>query len=422
MKKNQDRKRQFESKVKTVIAVFILSVICLAGCSQNLTEGSGVGDGNYEKTENDSPDEQTMFRETEKIAECCRSIYESALEENSSDSLPVRQKIVTALGDAGYASVDVENEINMEHPELVRQFCEKAQKKQDAEVTILSVLDNGGFTRYDLQTTEGKLNVTRCMLQWTDTTPEAGNFSSFEACSWSYTEKGYLFFEEYRPSGYDGPGGHAAIRVNLLDETCREYNRKYLEPVGYGQNNLFLTDWTEEEYGELNFYDMYDALYTVKHGEEAYYQSRDVGGRNPKRQQGAEEYEIPRKEFEEVICFYFPIDPSVLREKTVYHEQTETYRYRPRTVYDCGTGSIPSPEVVDYMENEDGTVTLTVEAVWVEESNDCAWSHEVVVRPFADGSFQYVSNRVIPSEDSVNPTWYRERLTDEEWEEHFGNR
>lgn len=336
------------------------------------------------------------------------------------DHLPVMQKIVAALGDAGYSAVDFENEIDMENPEPVRVFCEKAREKQEAEVTILSVLDNGGFTRYDLRTAGGNLNVTRCMLQWQEAAPKAENVAVFEACSWCYTEKGYLFFEEYRPAGYDGPGGHVAIRVNPLDETCRELNRKYLEPVGYGQNNLFLTDWTEEDYGELNFYDMFDVLYTAKYGEDAYYHFSNVGGRNPDRQQGGEEYEISEQEFEDVIFSYFSIDSTMLRERTAYRGQTGTYRYRPRSVYDCGTGSIPFPEVVDYVENEDGTLTLTVEAVWMEEKNDRALTHEVVVRPLADGTFQYVSNRMIQTEASVTPTWYRSRLTDEEWEEHYG--
>ena len=49
--------------------------------------------------------------------------------------------------------------------------------------------------------------------------------------------------------------------VLSLDETCRELNRKYILPIGYERNNMFLTDWSEEEFAELDFYDMFDLFY-----------------------------------------------------------------------------------------------------------------------------------------------------------------
>ena len=41
----------------------------------------------------------------------------------------------------------------------------------------------------------------------------------------------------------------------------------------------------------------------------------------------------------------------------------------------------------------------------------------MTVRPLENGGFQYVSNHMIPSEDDIDPVWYVERLTDEEWED-----
>lgn len=49
---------------------------------------------------------------------------------------------------------------------------------------------------------------------------------------------------------------YMAYRVLSLDETCRELNRKYILPIGYERNNMFLTDWSEEEFAELDFYDI----------------------------------------------------------------------------------------------------------------------------------------------------------------------
>ena len=58
---------------------------------------------------------------------------------------------------------------------------------------------------------------------------------------------------------------YMAYRVLSLDETCRELNRKYILPIGYERNNMFLTDWSEEEFAELDFYDMFDLFYQENH-------------------------------------------------------------------------------------------------------------------------------------------------------------
>ena len=38
-----------------------------------------------------------------------------------------------------------------------------------------------------------------------------------------------------------------------------------------------------------------------------------------------------------------------------------------------------------------------------------------------DGSFQYLSNKVIKSDQNANAGWYMPRLTEEEWEENYSN-
>ena len=58
-----------------------------------------------------------------------------------------------------------------------------------------------------------------------------------------------------------GAEEHTALRVQPLDETYRELSRKYLLPISFEQNNMFIVDWSEEDFGDLNFYDMYDILY-----------------------------------------------------------------------------------------------------------------------------------------------------------------
>lgn len=54
------------------------------------------------------------------------------------------------------------------------------------------------------------------------------------------------------------------------------------------------------------------------------------------------------------------------------------------------------PEVTDLRENEDGTVTLTVEAVCgMVIADDAVIPHEVTMRFEENGSFQYLGNRIL---------------------------
>ena len=46
----------------------------------------------------------------------------------------------------------------------------------------------------------------------------------------------------------------------------RELSRKYLLPISFERNNMFIVDWSEDDFGELNFYDMYDILYPKENG------------------------------------------------------------------------------------------------------------------------------------------------------------
>ena len=68
---------------------------------------------------------------------------------------------------------------------------------------------------------------------------------------------------------------------------------------------------------------------------------------------------------------------------------------------------LPYPEVTSYKENGDGTLTLTVEAVWEDENTDCAFTHEVTVRPAGKADFQYVSNQIIHDADQKVPPYIK---------------
>ena len=127
-----------------------------------------------------------------------------------------------------------------------------------------------------------------------------------------------------------------------------------------------------------------------------------------------------KEEFESVIMKYFNIDSETLQSKTIYDSENLTYEYKPRGFEEVEYPEYPYSEVVGFTENNDGTITLTANVVFPYAGDSKVYAHEVVVRPLENGRVQYVSNRIIPSEDNYRETWHTPRLTLEEWEELYG--
>ena len=355
----------------------------------------------------------------EEIINICIDLYKKAAEENKIADLETIRGIVNCLGENGYPAVDSRNQINMTDPEKVVEFCEKVDAQEEAEITILEVSYLGGFVKYDLHTKDGNVDVVRSYYKYENGDIQREVTGSYQAEYWNYTEEGYLMFsgvwfsEELYVLTLSGAEEHTALRVQPLDETYRELSRKYLRPIGFEQNNMFIVDWSEDDFGALNFYDMYDILYPKVNGQYVPYIADD-------NLAVSAVYRIPKEEFESVIMKYFNIDSETLQSKTVYYSEDSTYEYKPRGFEEVEYPEYPYSEVVDFTENSDGTITLTANVVFPYAGDSKVYAHEVVVRPLEDGGVQYVSNQIIPSEDNYEETWHTPRLTLEEWEELYG--
>ena len=335
-------------------------------------------------------------------------IYVEAAKNNELTDMETVCKVIKRFGECGYAAVDCENRVDMTQMQSVMDFCDSVENQKEAEVTIIQVSSLGGFSVYHLQTENGVVHVKRCYYGYKDGIMKSEDEGAYQTDHWRYTDDGYLMF-----SGTYSAEEHVAFRILPLDAKCRELNEKYLLPIGYELNNMFLVDWNEDDFGDLNFYDMFDLLYPKLHNEKFPYVADDNLGI------GAV-YHIPKTEFENVIMEYFNIDSETLQSKTVYDSEDSTYEYKPRGFEEVEYPEYPYSEVIGYTENSDGTITLTANVVFPYSGNSKVYAHEVVIRPLEDGRVQYVSNRIIPSEDNSEETWHTPRLTAEEWEELYG--
>ena len=396
-------------------AISFMLIVSVSGCSDTPQEETAVVETISEVQLPGQKDEE----ETEKMIECCLELYEKAAEENKIADLEMIRSIVNRFGENGYPAVDSRNQIDMTEAEQVEWFCEMVDTQEEAEITIIEVSYLGGFVKYDLETKDGNVDVVRSYYKYENGNMKREVTGSYQTEYWNYTEDGYLMFsgvwfsEELYVLTLSGAEEHTALRVQPLDETYRELSRKYLLPIGFEQNNMFIVDWSEEDFGDLNFYDMYDILYPKVNGQYAPYVADD-------NLSVSAVYQIPKEEFESVIMKYFNIDSETLQSKTIYDSENLTYEYKPRGFEEVEYPEYPYSEVVGFTENNDGTITLTANVVFPYAGDSKVYAHEVVVRPLEDGGVQYVSNRIIPSEDNCRETWHTPRLTLEEWEELYG--
>jgi len=405
------------NKKTLLFSIIILILPMVTGCSDETQEASDI-----EITQQDS--EMCSFdkndsADAERIAEILSDIYEEAVDTNTLGSLDIMRRMVARLGENGYVAVDSGNQVDMTQAEQALGFCRAVDEKETAELTIIVVMEMG-IRKFDLKTEDGNVNVVRGYYEY-DQNGSLQNRStvSYPADFWQYTEEGYLIFEgsSFSEESYiltlsDTPE-HTMLRILPLDEKCREYNRKYILPVGYGQNNLFLCNWSEDDFGELNFYDLFDRFYPMIHSQQMPYMADENLG------VGAV-YQVPEEVFEDVIGAYFNMDHKTLRSKTTYSSELAAYECRPRGFYEAEYPDIAYPEVVGYTENADGTVMLIINAVYPNGNMSKEFSHTTVIRPLSEESFQYVSNEMISLEDDRDIWWHSNRLTEEEWKEVYG--
>ncbi len=404
-KSRNKRKKTWFWKNGLAIISFVL-ILSISGCSAAPPVEDTVSETVIDAQ--DIPDEDQ--EDAEEMINICIDLYKKAAEENKSADLETIRGIVNRLGENGYPAVDSRNQVNMTEAEQVLEFCEKVDAQEEAEITICEVGYSGGFVKYDLHTKYGNVDVVRSYYKYENGDMQREAAGSYRAEYWNYTEEGYLMFygvwflEELYVLTLSGAEEHTALRVQPLDESYREMSRKYLLPIGFEQNNMFIVDWCEDDFGDLNFYDMYDILYLKENGQYVPYGADD-------NLAVSAVYQIPKEEFESVIMKYFNIDSETLQSKTVYDPENSTYGYKPRGFEEVEYPEYPYSEVVSFTENSDGTITLTANVVFPYAGDSRVYAHEVMVRPLEDGGVQYVSNRIISTEDNYRETWHKPRLT-----------
>lgn len=375
--------------------------ILLCSCSNKNT----VADAERTVIDFSISDENQFIADLDDIYSSCQDMKCKTEEEKLNQT----RTVIESMGSKGYIAVDVENQINMANAENAEMFLSEVAENRDAGCTILQVMYDKSFVRFDFKSGGNNVMITRRFYVRENNCFVEKNEENYKAYTWKYTD-GYLFFERYRMGGYDGDSAYTALRVEPLDEKLRVLNRKYIKTIGYDSNNLFTTNWDESDMNKINYYDIYEALYKMKYGMSSPYSDEGVT------------YMIEGKLYEKVFQEYLPVSTDVLQHVNVYDVSRQMYQYRTRGMFDHSvTPLVPFPEVVDAEYNADGTITLIVNAVSEKDESGRLFTHKVTIKEKENDGFEYVSNDVLTM-GKEGIYWYRDRLSDKEWQEHYGDK
>lgn len=367
--------------------------ILLCSCSNK----NAVTDAEQTVIDFSISDENQFIADLDDIYSSCQDMKCKTEEEKLNQT----RTVIESMGSKGYIAVDVENQINMANAENAEMFLSEVAENRDAGCTILQVMYDKSFVRFDFKSGGNNVMITRRFYVWENNCFVEKNEENYKAYTWKYTD-GYLFFERYRMGGYDGDSAYTALRVEPLDEKLRVLNRKYIKTIGYDSNNLFTTNWDESDMNKINYYDIYEALYKMKYGMSSPYSDEGVT------------YMIEGKLYEKVFQEYLPVSTDVLQHVNVYDVSRQMYQYRTRGMFDHSvTPLVPFPEVVDAEYNADGTITLIVNGVSEKDESGRLFTHKVTIK-------EKENDVLTMGKEGIY--WYRDRLSDKEWQEHYGDK
>ena len=405
-------------KNKWVSLLGILGILLLGGCAERKSPSGEIVSETLTRREVEvveyddtveqenynliiEPEEkQKIEKEAVQVALLYKTIYKAA-DKGESYNVVISEEIVEEIKEClarkNKVVIDDAGHFNMANSKLAQVFCEAALSGEEAEVTIYELHRNGGYSRLDFHVKNKQMDLMVVSVGWNESIePQVTYMEKYQLKNWQYTDKGYLIYERYF-SPFIECSGYSILRVRPLKEEYLELTNAYIRPIGYQGNNLFLANWNKEDMTPIAFNNVFEYFYYLTKGESINVERYKKG--------------IPELEFETILCTYLPITGEELKKFAYYDQQTKYYKWQVLGCanYTATPKGYPVPEVIDCIRNKDGSITLTVDALWEEYGTDCAFTHEVTIVPQSDGNFYYIGNSIQPKGNQIIPV-YRNRI------------
>lgn len=276
---------------------------------------------------------------------------------------------------------------NMKNYESVDAFLKECKKGKSGSVVIYAVHYDGGIGRRKYIFDGTDMYVLDVRASWSeDARSELISVSYTRINKWKYTRKGWFGYElcvPEPPEVSELVDGSCLIRIKPRTKEEQSMSRKCVQGLGYQGNNLLCSNWDEDHLDKLDYNGMYEYLYEMKY-QKKLHSERAADG-------------ISKEEFERVIMEYLPVTAEQLQKYAAFDKKKQTYAWKRLGCfnYDLNSFGTSVPEVTGIKKNEDGTVTLTLDAVCeMSVCDEAVITHELTVRFAEDGTFQYVRNKI----------------------------
>ena len=324
-------------------------------------------------------EEQNLRDEAMSAAEQCGELYKEAeivypeteysRIEGFSDQQ--RKEVVKRLGEQGLVSVS--DDMNMENYQKMLDFYSAYVSGRDAMVTVFSVYMDGNIGALTFIHRNGKIQSFYVSVGWREGgMPEIKGFGSNDLEEIRLTEKGYFIYTNTETIAHGNLREY--YRVKPLSDECRELTKKYIYGLSFVNYNMLVTNWDASNVEEILMPCMFEDIYPIYTDE-------------PFKTEGGL---IPAEIYERIMTTCFPVSVEQLREHCGYRADVDSYEYEMIFARQFP----PFGEVVDYKQGADGTITLYVDGVWIDYNSDYAFTNQIVVQPFPDGTFRYLSNTI----------------------------
>ena len=318
-------------------------------------------------------EEKDISDRLRKMVGKCKRIYSQADKGNASNIVLEEETVHTMIESIAEENVAItcgSHDYNMLNYKQVDDALSLAKTGENTETEFFVINTSGVWIYNKLQFKNKDLYVTSATAAFDDNmSPHIVQIEKIQVYDWNYTDKGWIIWEKALSRNQE-MDMHVFYRILPLDEQCRELGNKCITPVSYFCNNLFLVDWNQNSLENIEFNDLFEFLYTMKYGEKIDEKKYASG--------------IPKVEFEEVVTTYFDISIETLEIYAQYDDVKGVYPWEAIGPWNRIQQFQPFPEVVNCIANEDGSLTLTVEAVFQEEGTDCSFRHEVTIREEGD--------------------------------------
>ncbi|MFV0395506.1 MAG: DUF6070 family protein [Coprobacillaceae bacterium] len=300
---------------------------------------------------------------------------------------------------------DEQGYFNLQNSEVFQKFWEDYQTGIDCSFVCYTITQTGNLDRVDFTMKDGIGTILYNFLCIDNDAITLGEPYQREIKDLSYDSYGYFSYmlvltdEE---ALYTGGKRYGYLKIDSVDENLLMYQQKYIEPFEYDCNNFLTIDWDSNSLDKINFNDLIEYIYQLKHDAPFYTEDLESASIPLTKK-------ISASFFENLIKEYFQVETKTLRKDCLFDEATQTYPFYEAYCI-ASHWEVPKliPKVVD--AKKDGNIlTLTIHAIGYEMGYPLGYTHELSILENDDGSFQYLKNEIMDSPDNQIPEHENER-------------